>query len=354
VAVIANLTPYDAESVIGRDARGVLSFFLTVKATYVWDRDGTAKLTEPAPILTEDQLLGEGNAAVLAAGSEVGPPKPRVDVLLSGALVFPTPIDEIDVTLQVGTRIAKIVRVFGDRTWQPSLTGDLVPSRPKPVTRVPIDWRLAFGGTDPEDPSQQDPRNPAGTGVAKSPDSLIGRPAPTFEDPKRLVQSWKSRPAPQGFGPVASHWQPRVKLAGTYDERWRKDRWPLLPDDFAPAFFNVAPVDQQLPDYWPEEEVVLTYMSEAGHDRFRLPALSVPVLFAASDALTETSTAVDTLVIEPEARRFSLVARASCPLHPDHPVVDEAVIGSPTAAHRRALERGKRYTRRTRKTDLTA
>ena len=36
------------------------------------------------------------------------------------------------------------------------------------------------------------------------------------------------RPAPVGFGPLAPHWQPRCDFAGTYDQAWQQDRYPVL------------------------------------------------------------------------------------------------------------------------------
>ena len=51
---------------------------------------------------------------------------------------------------------------------------------------------------------------------------------------------------PAGFGPIARHWEPRVRWAGTYDKRWQRTRKPLLPDDFDDRFHQCAPEDQQV------------------------------------------------------------------------------------------------------------
>ena len=86
--------------------------------------------------------------------------KPKVDVLLTGALAFPRPVTQIDVLLLVGTRLQKGARVFGDRVWLPSSVADLVPSQPRPVTRVPIAWERSYGGGDIQDPKSFEARNP--------------------------------------------------------------------------------------------------------------------------------------------------------------------------------------------------
>jgi hypothetical protein len=40
-------------------------------------------------------------------------------------------------------------------------------------------------------------------------------------------------------------WLPRRTLAGTANEAWLKDQWPLVPQDFDFAYWNCAPADQQ-------------------------------------------------------------------------------------------------------------
>ena len=54
---------------------------------------------------------------------------------------------------------------------------------------------------------------------------------------------------PAGFGPIARHWSPRVKFAGTYDAKWKQERLPLSPADFDDRFYLCVPEDQQAPSY---------------------------------------------------------------------------------------------------------
>jgi hypothetical protein len=49
-----------------------------------------------------------------------------------------------------------------------------------------------------------------------------------------------------GFGALNKAWAPRLALAGTYDDAWLSQRHPYLPKDFDFAFWNGAPVDQQI------------------------------------------------------------------------------------------------------------
>lgn len=301
---------FTSAQLAGFDTDGRPMLVVVVKATFCWDADGNALALAPDPLVESDHYAGEPARTGLLRAAESGPAKPRVDVVLAGAIAFPSPVETHDVRLEIGSRLRKVVRVHGRRAWLPGVFADLVPSRPRPVIEVPIAWELAYGGSDPDDPTTFEPNNPAGTGIRKRARDLEMQPAPQFEDPDRPVRVWNRRVPPVGFGPVAPFWQPRARLAGTYDERWRRDRAPLLPTDFDPAYFNVAPVDQQLPSFQPGEEVRLDGMTTGGKERFRLPDLAVPVTVATGDALLETRTRVDTIVIEPRERRFSLVARA--------------------------------------------
>jgi hypothetical protein len=338
-----NLTPYATAELAGKDAGGLPTFVSIVKASYTWMADGTPVAAPAQPIRTLDVFAGDPADSGLLHASDLGPPKPRVDVLLEGAITFPAPVERTEVALYVGKGLYKHATVWGSRYWVPGPVAELIPSRPRAVDRVPIDWARSFGGRDPSDPKLWEPRNPVGSGFRKQARDLETKPAPAFEDPKNLIRSWRDRPAPVGFGPVAPNWQPRAKLAGTYDERWRNDRAPLLPADFDPQFFNLAPADQQLPSYVPGDEVRLIGMTAAGQDRVRLPEFRVPVTIVTPHALWDGEARVDTVVIEPAERRFSLVARFAISPQPDVLAVRQVVVGDVSRSRRRALESGKRY-----------
>ncbi len=339
---LANLTSFPAALSVGRDARGQMEVSVSVKATFTWDRRGAVVPIEAVPLRGQDELEGEGVAAGLAAAAEIGPPKPRVDVLLAGELVFRAPVTEANIALSVGSRLRKIVRVVGERVWQ-SGGGKIAPSRPRAVARLPISWIRGFGGCDAVDSKFFEPRNLAGSGIVKRPHDLEGKPAPNFEDPRQPITSSKDRPPPCGFGPVAAHWQPRVKLGGTYDEKWKKERCPLLPSDFDPAFLNVAPADQQLPGYLVGESVRLEGMTENGVDTFALPELRLPVAFRSRSEMLETYTRVDTVLIEPAEKRLSIIARAAFVAKPNALALRQVVVGRLTPGWRRALATGKAY-----------
>jgi len=338
-----NLTPYAVGELAGKDAEGMPMFVAVVKATWQWQQDGSLRQIAPEPIQESDEFAGEPATSGLMAASDLTPPKPRIDVLFKGAMTFASPMTEMDVAVRVGTRMQKAAHVFGARFWIPGVVHDVVPSKPQPTEALPFAWELSFGGMDPTDARATEPRNPAGSGVIKRPADLQGKQAPSFEDPASLIKSSTDRPSPRGFGPVASHWQPRCQLTGTYDEAWQSSRSPLLPKDFNPVYWNVAPADQQLDDYQPGEQVRLLNMSKRGVDFFSLPEFAVPVTFSSREKMSETFAQVDTIIIEPAEQRVSLVARAAFSPRPNLLALGRVVVGTPTAACLRALGSGKIY-----------
>lgn len=334
MSLVLNLTDAEVAYTIAMGTDGSWQAIAVVKVVHAWDDRGQLSSTQATPILTADEFAGDAATSGLLRARELAPLKPRVDVLLAGALVFPTPITETSIELAVGSRLSKRAKVFGDRVWLPGIVTDLLPSDPRPIARVAIAWERSYGGAD-------ESRNPVGSGVAKDPASLHGMPAPNFETTDKAIGSFIGKPQPIGFGPVAAHWQQRVELAGTYDEAWMKTRRPLPPEDFSPAFFNVAPVDQQLDRYLPGEDLLLLNMSPTGTVRFSLPSVDIPVTFVASDTLTEDHARVDTVIIEPEERRVSILAKAQVVLPEGPESLGRIVVGEMSAAIRDAVETGR-------------
>ena len=343
--MIVNNTPYAVDEAVLTDAQGREVYVAVVKASFHWRADGTLEpLAEAAPIVVGDLYGGPPESSGLVFANEVTLAKPKVDVLVAGEIVPRAASEALECSLEVGTQIRKTLRVFGDRYWSPGVLHPIVPSRAKPFSRMPIAWARSFGGTDPDDPSVVDRRNPVGRGVRKRASALKGLPAPNFEDPRAPISNPTKRPIPVGFGPIAPHWQPRSDLAGTYDEAWKNDRYPLLPLDFDPRFLNVAPADQQLDRYEPGSEVRLTDFTPARRERFRLPEFAPLLTVVDAPTIVEVACAVDTIVLEPALARVSIVARASY-VPRDVAALTTAFAGPLSRGQRRALKAGKPYLR---------
>jgi hypothetical protein len=184
---------------------------------------------------------------------------------------------------------------------------------------MPLVYERAFGGRDTKsDQPERDWewRNPVGCGFAASAAHSEGLALPNIEDPRHLIGSWSDRPPPAGFGALACHWQPRASFAGTYGDEWRRNRQPLLPDDFDERFFQCAPVEQQAPTHLHGgEPVVLLNLTPGGELRFNLPKLYFGFETRFYDHAREIHKhrKLHTVIIEPDLSRVSMVWHSPLP-----------------------------------------
>ena len=68
------------------------------------------------------------------------------------------------------------------------------------------------------------------------------------------MASRKDQPEPAGFGPLDISWPQRTSKAGTYDQKWLKERFPGFAEDMDWTIFNTAPEDQQLEGFLTGDE----------------------------------------------------------------------------------------------------
>ena len=172
--------------------------------------------------------------------------------------------------MRVGVRLGtwqKVFDVVGDRVWVPRVATP-VPSPPQPFVSMPVTYDLAFGGVDETDPDHASAymRNPIGRGygAARSAKRLMGQSLANTEDPRDPVLRPWGRYTPMSFGPVGRGWQPRLALAGTYDQAWLDRVFPFLPADFDVRHFQTAPEDQQIDAPAAGEEVMLVNLTPTG------------------------------------------------------------------------------------------
>ena len=216
------------------------------------------------PLASKEQDRAEPLPAVwplvkLALGKEpldAGLPKARGEFLAYGSAYKPLSLTSQPLLVEVSVgEVSKRLAVFGDRQFN-ALTGI---SAPKPFSSMPITPENAFGGDNFAD-------NPAGKGVGEIPaDPATGVstcwPLPNIEIPDHLFIQRGDRVPPAGFWALAPNVSARARLLGRFDEHWEKNRWPHLPLDTAPDFFQAAPVDQRLSGYWRgDEKIVLRNM----------------------------------------------------------------------------------------------
>jgi len=245
-----------------------------------------------------------------------GLPKPRAEVLAAGKCFTPDgkPRQASQVSFSVGS-VKKVLDVFGDRHWIQAGSSRVGISDPAFFKEMPLVWERAFGGGP-------DPRNPKGRGMPpdKPADAPIALPNVEYHD--QLIGSTQDRPAPASFLPTDVMHPDRQKMAGTYDDAWKNDRWPYYPDDLNPDFFLSTPPDQWLADYFKGGETIemVNMHPERQVISSRLPQFTVRLFLTRKDTpkappekdmFEEVTLRRDTLWLFPEAARGVLIFRGT-------------------------------------------
>ncbi len=253
-----------------------------VKATFTISPQSELSLAEEQrPLLLAGEADGDPDCPSYKYEPEAGFVKDSTDVVLVGSAESSQAVPFIDVGLKVGP-VQKVVRVFGDRYWVKQ-DGRIFATKPQPFDTMPLVYERAFGGWDKADKDEKnwryEPRNPVGVGFG-DPLRFVEEgkvPMPNIEDPQHLITRYGDTPPPAGFGFISPNWQPRAQYAGTYDEKWDKERKPLLPTDFDRRFFNAASPGLIAPGYLRgDEDVMIVNASPVPKLKFKLPGIPPP------------------------------------------------------------------------------
>lgn len=324
-----NRTPFAAERGWVRDRDGTEVWLVAVKATFDILPDGQTQVAkEQPPVLRMPEHFGEPGKSSIKYDTDLVLVKTTTDVIVVGHAWAPAgrQVRQADVGFRVGP-VQKVLRVFGDRVW-----GSFGAGAPQPFERMPLVYERAYGGADPRSSTPEKDwewRNPVGTGFVKAAAHADGMRLPNVEYPGDLIGSWRHRPEPAGFGVIASHWQPRVALAGTYDDHWMKTRQPLLAEDLDDRHFQCAPRDQQAPQWMRGgEPVVLKGLTPGGDLRFSLPKLYLgfQTRFYDGSRVIHPRKQLHTVIIEPDFPRVSLVWHTALPCHFKVQKLDRTII----------------------------
>ncbi|MDL2408871.1 DUF2169 domain-containing protein [Rhizobium calliandrae] len=276
---------------------------LTVSVFILFDFENPRQiLSEQAlwPMVTDQMPPG----AIFDKGSL----KPCGEVIVAGAALAPSgiPVTGLQVVVRLGS-IEKTLNVFGDRFWRRTDRGvELTPAIP--FDRMPMDEAHAFGG----------PRfaeNPRGKGHDAHAILEAGydAPLPNLENPQHLIRSPDDQVRPAHLGPLPPEAPHRTRYAGTYDQRWVKNRAPMKPDDFNPLFHCDAPDDQRLETFFSgDERFSVSGMSRgAAIVGGALPNMA-PRAFVhrpSDDSLTETPMVCDTVTLFPNITKAVMTFR---------------------------------------------
>ncbi|WP_437599755.1 DUF2169 family type VI secretion system accessory protein [Sorangium sp. So ce590] len=244
------------------------------------------------------------------SASDLAPAKPRADVVLVGCAFAPgkAPVRSLTTRMIVGD-VDKSIEVWCDRVF--SQDGAL--HEGPPFSQMPLVYERAAGG-----PGSWNP-----VGVSGASRNAYGQLAvPNLQPPGVVISEPGKSIEPVGFGPIAATWPSRVEKLGRHAAGWPHRDWNRkpLPAGFDPAYFNIAPADQQLSSLREDERLVLENLHPE-HPRLvtSLPGLRpVATVEGRRGGPRQVAMRCDTLWIDAARGRGSLTWRAQIALeHPE-------------------------------------
>lgn len=335
---IINHTRYQAKVSQSIEADGHRFAIIMVKATYQFPKNNDGRprpSAEQHPILLADSYLGEPGFSTPLEECDIAPEKRRCDVIINacGYTENAKPAKELLVAAKVSS-MEKRIQIVGDRKWKNTLFGP-TPSKTESFTRIPIHYSRAFGGmwlNNEKNHSIAYEENPIGCGFSRGKfvKLLVGKNLPNLSEVGKVVTDHSKNYKPQSFGPIGRSWSPRKIHAGTYDENWKENIFPLPPSDLDISFNQSTPEDQQIEFPIGGEEIVLLNLHPERHlIRFCLPPLTLPIhLVDRKYNYQALKPVVDTLSVDAESSSFTVLWRARHPIYRSLNEIEAVVIGN--------------------------
>jgi hypothetical protein len=352
---IWNQTGFPHEFTMGMDKEAREYIVVVVKGTFDFPNTPGAfaeKSEIQAPLVMADTHTGLPGFSATLWETDFAFRKPRCDVIANGCAYAPggRPATRVPVGIKLGNW-SKIFEVFGHREWR-SVGPVFTATSPAPFLKQAFSYDTAWGGVDRLDPSDELPAsykfNPVGTGWARTKNQrfIPGLRLPNTQAVGEEIRSPFGDYKPMSFGPMGRGWPGRIEYGGTYDQNWIDNVFPFLPQDFDERYFQMAPLDQQIDHPRGGEDVQLINLTPSGKEAFRLPDTALPItLFKAGEKAFEDKLSPDTVLFDPENRRFSLVWRVQQRIQRTVLDFDECWVGPPTEAMLRARATGRDYIR---------
>lgn len=275
------------------------------KATYDLLPDRCRLADAQEDLNEDDNYWNDDPRRSLHGPRDLIPQKPRADVVLVGHAFAPhgSPVRSLTARLRVGD-IDKTIEVFTDRAW--TMAGTL--QEGPPFAKMPLRYERAAHGFD----------NPVGVRFDAPPTTSGAVPVPNLQPTGHILAGPGDRFRPVGFGPIAPTWPERRRklpraVSDPGEAFWRDQP---MPEGLDPAFFNVAPPDQQLDALADDERIALDCL-HAAHPSLvtRLPGAAPRVLVELGGAsAAELALRADTLWIDTTRGICTLTWRGQLPI----------------------------------------
>jgi len=214
-----------------------------------------------------------------------------------------------------------------------------------PVPKVAIRYENAYGGalTVSDERGERRPlevceSNPVGKGwlsplAPKVQGEMERFPMAQIYSPGTSLKHGEEY-AVEGFGAIAPHWAFRQRYRGSWQGEEGVDEVPIS-SDFDFLFFNCAHPDLIVPYLQGDETVELLGLTPDGRLDFRLPGHTVYLAaeYDQQQGPEIVPAMLDTLIIEPDDRRASLIWRATVPADGDLETLAARLIFKENAAN---------------------
>ncbi|MEN9865081.1 MAG: hypothetical protein RL748_671 [Pseudomonadota bacterium] len=257
--------------------------------------------------ILQDQLEQE----IVWLDHEVSAPKGQFEIVIAANIREPhgQAAPYIDASVTLGEQV-RMIRAYAPRYWH----GNRIAQAGAGVRSVPMCHCFAHW-QDSLLAQLRAPELPDLSAFVRQnatwPDWL-----PWLEDPQQPLveraQAWH----PWSFNAWPETAPHRLPFAGTYDDGWKQRRSPNLPHDFDPRFYNIGhPALQMAQAPRAGCPIRLRNIGPQPALAFQYPALNLQADYSGMDGVQRhTALRADTLLIEPEHKRFSIIWRAHVPL----------------------------------------
>ena len=332
--IFRNYTPFPPLHFDSRDEQQRTYGVLVLRGTFQFRHGFVAELVElQDPILWKDEYYGDPQLSSMKVESCLAPFKPATDFVVTGSAFSPSGRAEPkwSVSATIGAT-SKSLFVTGPRRWQRRF-GVQSLSDFEPVVEVPMLYELAYGGTFENTSGEREswPDNPVGRGFAPK-DRSEGQSAPQiFEAEYDIEKVSNGKPvATAGFGPVAPHWSPRKDRVGTYNEMWKRTRFPDLPADFEFDYFSTGSKDFVIKPFLKgDERIELVNLTKERRTVFALPGFQLATIMRfESGEIVPGPVMLDTVHVDAANGRMHLTWRTVYPVDPPLRVLEVRVKDS--------------------------
>ena len=123
------------------------------------------------------------------------------------------------------------------------------------------------------------------------------------------------------------YWSPRLELQGTYDDAWKRTRYPLLPIDWDARSLLCSPADQRPEAHLHGGELVeLNNLTPDGRLTFALPKVHLTFRTTIDGRREEHRSRLASVIVEPDLRRVMMVWQTSLKVRANVDYLEETLV----------------------------